>query len=53
MNLKEDVTDLKLEIKKFGDILIKMAVTDARITNIENDIRDLRRGKGYIVGGND
>lgn len=49
INLKEDVTDLKLEIKQFGDILIKMAIADNRLTNIENDVRDLRRGKGYIV----
>lgn len=47
-NLKEDVVDLKLDIKKLGDVLVQMAIADARITNIESDIRDLRHGKGFI-----
>lgn len=49
INLKEDVVDLKLDIKKFGDVLIKMAITDTRLTNIESDLRDIRRGKGFII----
>ncbi len=50
-NLKEDVSDMKLEIKKVGDVLIKMAVTDTRLTNLENDIRELRHGRGFVVDG--
>lgn len=48
-NLKEDVVDMKLEIKKVGDVIIQMAVADTRLNNIESDIRDLRHGKGFIV----
>lgn len=47
-NMKDDLTDLKEEIKKVGDVLIKMAVTDQRLTNAEQDIRDLQHGHGFV-----
>jgi hypothetical protein len=55
--LQRDVGSIQSEIKKMGDILTKMAVTenrldntDTRLTNVERDIRDLRRGEGFIRG---
>lgn len=55
--LKRDVGSIQTEIKKMGDILTKMAVaenrldnTDTRLTNVERDLRDLRRGEGFIRG---
>ena len=48
MNLKNDMTDMKTEIKKVGDVLIKMAVTDTRLTNIEQDVRELKHGEGFV-----
>jgi hypothetical protein len=48
-NMKTDLTDLKSEIKKVGEVLIKMAVTDQRLMNIEEDIRDLQRGEGKVL----
>jgi pseudouridine-5'-phosphate glycosidase len=48
-NMKNDLTDLKSEIKKVGEVLIKMAVTDQRLMNIEEDIRDLQRGEGKVL----
>lgn len=55
--LQRDVASIQTEIKKMGDILTKMAVaetrldnTDTRLTNVERDIRDLRRGDGWIHG---
>lgn len=47
-NMKADLTDMKSEIKKVGDVLIKMAVTDQRLTNAEHDIRELRHGHGFV-----
>jgi len=47
-NMKDDLTDLKVEIKKVADVLVKMAVTDQRLTNAEQDIRDLQHGRGII-----
>lgn len=46
--LKNDVIDMKTEIKKVGDVLIKMAVTDTRLSNVEQDIRELKHGEGFI-----
>lgn len=47
-NLKEDMTDMKSEIKKVGEVLIQMAVTQKRLDNVEQDIRDLKHGRGFI-----
>lgn len=48
-NLKNDMTDMKTEIKKVGEVLIKMAVTDNRLTNLEQDIRELKHGEGFVL----
>ena len=46
-NMKDDLTDLKEEVKKVGEVLIKMAVTDQRLSNAEQDIRDLQHNSGF------
>ncbi len=48
-NLKNDMTDMKVEIKKVGEVLIQMAVTDNRLTNVEQDIRELKHGEGFVL----
>ena len=48
INLKNDMTDMKQEIKKVGEVLVKMAVHSARLDNVEQDIRDLKHGRGFI-----
>ena len=48
--MEADFFDMKVEIKKVGDVLIQMAVTDTRLTNAEQDIRELKHGQGYIRG---
>ena len=48
-NLKDDMTDMKTEIKKVGEVLVKMAVTQTRLDNVEQDIRDLKHGRGFIT----
>lgn len=47
-NLKNDMTDMKDEIKKVGEVLTKMAVTDNRLTNLEQDVRELKHGEGFV-----
>ena len=47
-NLKEDMVDMKTEIKKVGEVLVKMAVTQTRLDSVEQDIRDLKHGRGFI-----
>ena len=47
-NLKEDMTAMKTEIKKVGEVLVKMAVTQTRLDNVEQDIRDMKHGRGFI-----
>ncbi len=52
-NLKTDMTDMKTEIKKVGEVLVKMAVTQTRLDNVEQDIRDLKHGRGFIQSGSE
>lgn len=50
LGITDDIVDMKQELKKVGEVLIKMAITDQRVTNLEKDVRDLRRGDGFIHG---
>jgi hypothetical protein len=50
LNIKSDVIEMKLEIKKLADFNTRMAVADVRITNIEQDVHDMRHGRGFIQG---
>lgn len=47
-NLKADMTDMKAEIKKVGEVLVTLAVTTKRLDNAEEDIRELKHGRGFI-----
>ncbi len=48
--LKEDVQGMQGELKKLADVVTRMAVTDVRLTNLEQDIRELRHGRGFVQG---
>lgn len=50
VGLKVDVSGMQTEIKKLADVITKMAVTDVRLTNLENDIREMRHGRGFVQG---
>ena len=47
-NLARDMIDMKTEIKKVGEVLVTMAVTTSRLDNVEQDIRDMKHGRGFI-----
>ena len=46
--MRKEIKEMKDELKELANVIIAMAVTTNRLTNVEEDIRDLRRGKGYI-----
>ena len=52
-NLKNDMTDMKAEIKKVGDVLVTLAVTSKRLDHVEDDIRELKHGRGFITARSD
>lgn len=47
-NIKDDVVGIQNELKKLADVITRMAVTDVRLTNLEQDIRELRHGRGFV-----
>ncbi len=46
--LASDIVDVKAELKKLGDVLVTLAVTSKRLDNVEEDVRDLKHGRGFI-----
>lgn len=43
-----EISELKKEFKKFGEILINQADQNRRIIHLEEDVRELRHGRGFI-----
>ncbi len=46
--LASDIVDVKAELKKLADVLVTLAVTSKRLDNVEEDVRDLKHGRGFI-----
>jgi hypothetical protein len=56
-NIKIQVDGMQIEIRKLGEILVAQADIraelrgiDRRVSATEQDIRDLRKGRGFIQG---
>lgn len=54
-SIKKEVDAMQVELKKLGEILIaqadmrgEMKVLDRRVLAMEEDVRDLRHGRGLI-----
>lgn len=48
-----EIGELKKEFKKFGEILINQADQNRRIIHLEEDVRDLRHGRGFVRDATD
>lgn len=48
--MKVEVGEIQSEIKKIGDVLVNQADQNRRIIHLEEDLRDLRHGRGFIQG---
>lgn len=56
-NLKREVAELKIDVKKFGAIVTDTAVMSKRLDHVEDDIHvmrkdinELRHGEGFVRG---
>ena len=47
-NMKDDFVDMKKDIKALGEVMVKMAVTDQRLLGVEQDVRELKHGRGFV-----
>jgi hypothetical protein len=50
-NMKTEMKGIQTEVKKIGDVLITQADQNRRILHLEEDVRDLRHGRGFIRTG--
>jgi hypothetical protein len=48
IQLKAEVTELKTDVRELNKVVINMAVADRRIMAVEEDIRELRHGRGFV-----
>ena len=48
--LKTEVGEMQVEIKKISDVLINQADQNRRIIHLEEDVRELRHGRGFVHG---
>lgn len=47
---KDSISGLQSEIKKIGEVLINQADQNRRIIHLEDDVRELRHGHGWVQG---
>lgn len=48
--LKTEVGEMQVEIKKISQVLINQADQNRRIIHLEEDVRELRHGRGFVRG---
>lgn len=47
---KLQISEIQFEIKKIGEVLINQADQNRRLVHLEDDVRELRHGRGFIQG---
>ncbi|CAM5400594.1 hypothetical protein AFEL58S_02029 [Afipia felis] len=49
-NMKTEVEGIQAEVKKIGDVLITQADQNRRILHLEEDLREMKHGHGFVRG---
>jgi hypothetical protein len=47
---KFEFLGIQSEIKKIGDVLVNQADQNRRLIHLEDDVRELRHGQGFVHG---
>lgn len=47
---KDSISEIQSEIKKIGEVLINQADQNRRLIHLEDDVRELRHGRGFVQG---
>lgn len=47
--LKSDMVEVKDELKKVAEVLKELAVTNKRLDYLEEDLRELKHGEGFVL----
>lgn len=47
-SVKEDVAELKIEVKQFSEVLRAIAVTHERLDTLDRRYEELRHGEGFV-----
>lgn len=44
----KEISELKIETKRLGDVLTTLAVQQTRLERLEQDIREMKHGRGFV-----
>jgi hypothetical protein len=47
-NMKTEMQGIQSEVRKIGEVLITQADQNRRLLHLEEELRDLRHGRGFI-----
>jgi cob(I)alamin adenosyltransferase len=47
-NIKDDMDEMKTDLKKVGEALVTLAVASKRLDHVEEDIREMKHGRGFV-----
>ena len=46
--LRSEIGEMQIELKKIGQVLVTQADQNRRIMHLEDDVRELRHGRGFV-----
>lgn len=52
-DMEREIVEIKKDYKDLTRTVAQIAVQDSRINRLEEDVRDLRHGRGLIINGDD
>ncbi len=47
-NFREDVIDIKIDLKQLNKVIMDLALQNQRLNNLETMVLELRHGKGLV-----
>lgn len=50
-NMEKEILEVKKDQRDMSKTIAQIAVQDSRINRLEEDVRDLRHGRGLIING--
>lgn len=50
IGMKADIIDVKSDLRKVNEILAQANETARRVGRVEDEVRDLRHGRGFVRG---
>ena len=47
--LRDDMGDMKKELRQLAEVIVTLAVTSKRLDHVEEDLREMKHGRGFVT----